>query len=68
MRRGELLALRMGDVDLVAGTVRVQNGKGRKARVIPLLPRVCEALSDWLEFRPGCRHDYLFTTSVASLK
>ena len=63
MRRGEVLALRLGDVDLVTGTVRVQNAKGRKARVIPLLPPVCEALRDWLEFRPACKHDYLFTTS-----
>jgi integrase len=48
----DVLALCLGDVDLVAGTVRVQNGRGRKPRVIPSLPRVCEALSDWLEFRP----------------
>ena len=63
MRRGELLALRTGDADLSARTVRIQKGKGRKARIVPLLPRVCEALNDWLEFRPVCRHGCLFTTS-----
>ena len=62
VRRGELINLRVGDVSLREGTVRVM-GKGSKMRVIPLVDEVVQALEDWLEFRPDdCAHDYLFTT------
>jgi site-specific recombinase XerD len=62
MRRGELLNLRLCDVDLTGRTLRVVAGKGRKSRVLPLVPEACGALSDWLELRPThCRHDRVFT-------
>ena len=36
MRLGELLSLEVADVDLELGLVRIQEGKGRKGRVVPL--------------------------------
>jgi len=61
-RRGELLALRMGDVDLDRGIVRIQKGKGRKSRAVPLVAEAVEAVRDWLTFRRTKGHDYLFST------
>ena len=62
-RRGELLSIRLGDVDLQERLLRV-HGKGGKWRMVPLAPEACSAISDWLEWRPDhCRHDCLFTTS-----
>ena len=62
VRRSELLSLALTDVDVSAGSLQVVSGKGRKSRVLPLLPAPCAALSDWLELRPeDCGHDRVFT-------
>ncbi len=61
MRKGELISLKLGDVSLSEKRVRVR-GKGDKLRIIPLVEKVVEAVADWLQFRPQCQHDYLFTT------
>lgn len=64
LRRMELLNLRIADVDLGEGAVRIVSGKGGKTRVIPIVAELREALSDWLEVRRATpRHDYLFVTS-----
>jgi site-specific recombinase XerD len=47
IRVGELCGLRLGDVDLVADTVRVL-GKGAKQRVVPFGEPAREALVDYL--------------------
>ncbi|MBP8952097.1 MAG: tyrosine-type recombinase/integrase [Armatimonadetes bacterium] len=63
IRKAELIGLRLADVDLVDGLLRV-HGKGGKWRVVPLADEAAQAVSDWLEFRrTDCRHDYLFTTT-----
>ena len=63
VRRGELLSLRLGDVDLQERLLRV-HGKGGKWRVVPLAEEAAEAVSDWLELRPSEKgHGFLFTTS-----
>jgi len=64
IRRGELLALRLPDVDLEAGLLRVLKGKGKKARVLPLAEQCVSALSDWLEIRPEVEHDHVFTSQT----
>ncbi len=46
IRRGELLALKLDDVDLEACTLAVRNGKGRKGRVIPLCGEAIAVLQD----------------------
>lgn len=62
IRRSELLALALPDVDPAGGTLQVLAGKGGKARLVPLLEPACAAVSDWLELRPDCEHDRLFTS------
>jgi len=63
LRRAELLALRLPDVDLGEGTLRIEHGKGDKTRLVPLGERPLSALRDWLDLRPGCDHDFLFLSS-----
>ena len=63
LRRGELLNLKVGDVDLSEGTLWVVRGKGKKTRIIPMVDELKRAIADWLEYRPPCGHGYLFTTN-----
>jgi site-specific recombinase XerD len=49
-RISELLGLRLEDVDLESGLMRVL-GKGEKERVIPIGPKAWAALREWLEVR-----------------
>jgi site-specific recombinase XerD len=51
LRISEALALRVKDVDLVAGTVRVLNGKGGRARTVGLDDGVAAVLSRWIDRR-----------------
>jgi integrase/recombinase XerD len=54
MRRSELVALRVDDIDLERGTVLVRQGKGRKDRVVPIGERACRWIEKYLyEFRPA---------------
>jgi len=48
LRRAELTALDVGDVDLAEGLVHVRSGKGGKARIVPLGARAARALSKYL--------------------
>jgi integrase/recombinase XerC len=60
LRRGELVALDMADVDLQAGTIEVL-GKGRLQKTRLTLPRpTLDALSAWVEVR-GTTEGPLFT-------
>lgn len=54
LRVGELCDLELDDLEVKprSGEVRVRNGKGRKARRIPLNNTARTALKDWLEMRP----------------
>jgi integrase/recombinase XerC len=54
LRVGELVALRVGDLSLEVGTVRV-TGKGRKVRVVPVGEKAVRALRAYLEVRPAPR-------------
>lgn len=57
LRAKELLDLRVQDVDLVAGLVRVR-GKRRKERIVPVGDVACDALERYLqEVRPQLRRD-----------
>ncbi len=63
VRREELINLRLGDVDLEDGLLRV-NGKGGKWRTVPLAEEARTAVADWLEMRSSdCQHNFLFTTT-----
>ncbi|MFZ5899032.1 MAG: tyrosine-type recombinase/integrase [Bacillota bacterium] len=50
LRRSELLRLDWDDVDLGAGTLRVQ-GKGKRERLIPLIPELQRLLWEYLQTR-----------------
>ena len=56
-RRGELLRMRVGDVDFAAGVVSIQERKrahGRRTtRRVPLSTALAAILADWLKIHPG---------------
>lgn len=55
LRRMELANLKTDDVDLERGLVRIEQGKGKKDRVVPIALRACE----WIEeYRTKHRHHY----------
>jgi integrase/recombinase XerC len=54
LRVGELVSLRMRDLSLESGTVRV-TGKGRKVRVVPVGGKAARALKEYLDVRPEAR-------------
>jgi integrase/recombinase XerD len=54
MRRSELLALKLDDLDAERGTVMIRLGKGRKDRLIPIGERAVAWIDKYLrEVRPG---------------
>ena len=65
MRRAELIALQLNDLDLSKETVKVL-GKRNKERYLPLLKNVQETIAHYLEYRAGLEHrstDHLFLTN-----
>ena len=61
LRRGEVLTLRVKDVDLENGVVRVF-GKGGKERDVPIGSMTAEALRAYLAVRPASASPKLFLT------
>jgi len=51
IRTGEVVALEIGDLDLVNGLVHVRRGKGGIGRVVPIGPAAIEALRRYLALR-----------------
>lgn len=51
VRQGELLSLKVSDIRLNEKVLRVENGKGRKDRLIPLNTRLIGILQEYLEER-----------------
>lgn len=51
LRRSELAALQLEDVDRESGRVQVRRGKGRKGRITYLPPSALPALEDWIAAR-----------------
>lgn len=49
IRRGEMLALTIYDADLVTGSLRIEQGKGRQTRIVPLTQSAIAALKLYLE-------------------
>ena len=58
LRRGELLNLKIGDIDSKRGLLRVNHGKGAKDRVVPISQRVVEMLREY--YRTERTKVYLF--------
>ncbi len=61
LRLAELTALRLPELDLAEGLVRVR-GKGAKDRVVPLGQAAATALRAWLAVRPQSAGTAVFTT------
>lgn len=59
LRRGEVIGLRIDDVDLEEGSVVVL-GKGRKMRRVPINVATVHALADWLSKRPPVGGELVF--------
>ncbi len=51
LRKGELLSLRLSDVDLESLSVHIQQGKGNKDRVVPMPITLRSTLRQYLESR-----------------
>jgi integrase/recombinase XerC len=51
LRLGEALGLTRGEAPLAPGTIAI-TGKGRKTRIVPILPAVAEAVQRYLELCP----------------
>jgi integrase/recombinase XerD len=62
LRISEVCNLALADVDLREGYVYVQQGKGKKDRVVPLDPETIELCRNWLSIRPSTAEDYFITT------
>ncbi|HKF56273.1 MAG TPA: tyrosine-type recombinase/integrase [Blastocatellia bacterium] len=62
LRESELVNLKIADLDLDAGIVKVWNGKGGKDGIAPLSPPAIEALKAYLEKRRSSASPYLFIT------
>jgi integrase/recombinase XerD len=61
-RAGEVVAMTMPDLDLIAGTAVIRRGKGGKGRVVPHGPHATQAIDRYLRLR---RHHRLGATSPA---
>ena len=70
VRRAELCALKLYDVDTTRSTLFVHEGKGKKDRMIPIGQRACAWVEKYLiEARPQLLvvdHDYLFVTDYGA--
>jgi site-specific recombinase XerD len=72
LRIGEALALYPKDIDCDAGTVRILNGKGKRARTVGLDPAAFGVIERWLDKRQkhglNSRHPLFSTLSGEPLK
>lgn len=64
LRRGELVSLEVGDVDLDGRRLVVREGKGGSARAVPIVDELAGALRSYLQVRPDATTDALFLSRV----
>lgn len=62
LRIGEVVALRLDDLDLEAARLHLSRPKTQRASVMPLCPELREALEDYSRVRPETEHRELFVT------
>lgn len=70
MRKGELLGLRVTDLDLdrLEVTIRAETSKSRLRRIVPINSKLLHALEDYCEARQRrpTQSEYLFTSSAGN--
>ena len=59
LRLSELVGLNMPDIDLRGKSLRVQAGKGGKARILPIGSKAIDALQNWFEHRQASSENEL---------
>ncbi len=59
LRVGELVSLKIHDINILEGTVKVK-GKGSKERIVPVGSYALNYLFDYLKKRSGFRSDFVF--------
>jgi integrase len=50
-RAGEVVAMTVADVDLVAGRAAIRRGKGGKGRIVPISPQCARSIDRYLRMR-----------------
>ena len=68
LRRGEVLNLRLDDVDLSARRLRVRAGKGNRDRVLPMTERLTSVLHKYMAVREAAATDHLLIHRGAPAK
>jgi integrase/recombinase XerD len=63
VRLGELLNIKICDIDLQEAIVKIVKGKSRRERHIPLSKSIVKILMEYLSIRQGLKDDYLFPNS-----
>lgn len=51
VRASELVNIKIGDVDVKRGFVKVTSGKGSKQRIVPIYTKLLESIPDYLKIR-----------------
>ena len=54
LRAGEVVRLRVGDIDSAQNIIRIVQAKGRKDRHVMLSPETLDLLRQWWKVRPTC--------------
>jgi len=54
--------IRLRDIDLTTGELKIRNGKGGKDRIVWLKESILEPLRKWKAIRPNSQTDLFFTT------
>lgn len=71
LRKGELLGLRVTDVDLdrLELTIRAETSKSKRRRVVPINSKLCQAVEDYLDERGKRRYqcEYLLTSGAGDM-
>ena len=57
-RLGDLIAMRVADVDLEGGRIRLRDGKGGTEDRLPVSPGVISAVQAWLDWAAATRHHW----------
>jgi site-specific recombinase XerD len=67
LRMGELLNLRLSDIDLQAKRLRIRSGKGDRDRVLPMTPQLATVLQAYLAVREPAATDHVLIYKGAAL-